>query len=157
MTVHIVAGRRTKEDGRARNVTTLSPSARRNPFENLPAALRIVPQRRRIVSDHVAGRDGINVDTLCRPFVGKGPRELGDSTLRCGISRNENASLKREQGSNVHDLAPPPLLQHLLTGELRQPEHSRKVHSNKLVPIALRELSRRRPPDHACIVHQDVN
>src|SRR5258708_2274850 len=81
MPVYVIASRRTKENRCSANVSRFSPPPRRNSLQNLPAARRIVPQRRRIVRRHVPRSNGVHIDSLTRPFVRHRPLQLRHSSL----------------------------------------------------------------------------
>src|SRR6266851_7786701 len=157
MPVYVIASRRTQENRRPANIPRLSPASRRNSLQNLPAARRIVPQRRRIVRRHVPRSNGVHIDSLTRPFVRQRSRQLRDPALRRRICRHQNSPLKRKYRRNIHDLPRPPLLQHPLRRELRKPEHRREVHGDYLVPILRRVFRRRSPPNNPRIVHQNID
>src|SRR5260370_956339 len=105
MAVDVITCRRTEKNRGAADVSRLAPTFGGNSLQDLPVARLVALQGRRVVREDVTRRDRVHVDPAFRPFVGQRLGELCDSTLRGSVRRNVNASLKRQQRSDVQDLA----------------------------------------------------
>src|SRR5258707_13503589 len=118
------------------------PTRRRNSIQNLAAANGSVSKSCGVVGDHVSWRDGVYVDSFGGPLIGQCFRQLRDSTLRRRVCWDENAALKGEQRSDVHDLAVVAFLEHVKPGQLRYLKHRRQIHRDQLIPESNRILAR---------------
>lgn len=53
----------------------------------------------------IYSRNAVHLDTMLAPLVTEGLCELSDCAFGCGVRRNSQTSLKREQRSKVDDLS----------------------------------------------------
>src|SRR5580658_2314617 len=83
----------------------LAPASGWDSLENLAVPDGIGLQSFSVRGRKVAGRDCVHLDVVSRPFIRESLRELCDSALRRGVSRNTNAALKAQKGSDVDDLS----------------------------------------------------
>jgi hypothetical protein len=81
---------------------------------------------------------------------------LGDSPFGRGVSRHTDAALKREQRRDVDDLTVT-AQQHLRARRPAQPEGTREIDGNHVIPIRVRILDRGRAADDSRIVHEDID
>ena len=81
--MHVVGCGRCEEDGRAGKVFRRTPTAGRYALQDGLVSIRVVAQRFRIVGADITRRDGIDVDALGGPLVGKRHGQLADAALRC--------------------------------------------------------------------------
>ena len=138
-------------------VFRLTPAASRNTAEDFSAALRVSPQRSRVISGHIAGSNRIDIDAMGREFVAHQPGQTHHGALSGSIGRNANAALEREQRGDVDDLASAPLFDHLFGCGLAQEEDRALVDLDDFVPVPLAEFQQRRAADDAGVVQEDIN
>src|SRR5579862_307055 len=90
--IDVIRCGRREEHGRTREIGRRAPPAGGNAFADLPRARVVGPQLRRVVRDHVAGRDRVDVDAAARPLVGERLGELRDAALRGRITGDGDAA-----------------------------------------------------------------
>src|SRR5580700_6095853 len=67
----IVAGGGTEKQRGSGNICRTAPTRRGNSLQDLPTTLRIVSKSLGVVGRHVAGRDGVDVDSFRGPLIGQ--------------------------------------------------------------------------------------
>ena len=92
----IVAGRGTEKQRGSGNICRTAPTRRWNSLQDLPTTLRIVSKSLGVVGRHVAGRDGVDVDSFRGPLIGQRFCEKSHATLGGSVGGNQNAALKRK-------------------------------------------------------------
>jgi len=79
------------------------------------------------------------------------------STLGGRIGRHKNPALEAEHRRRIDDFAAPPLFDHDSRCRLAEEKEGSKIDIHHIVPVFLRKLQQRCPPDNAGIVKKDVN
>src|SRR5579863_9518609 len=156
MAVDIITGSGAEEDRCSREIGGVTPAACGNALEDLAAAGRIIPQGGGVVCSHIAGGDGIDVDSLGGPLVRESPGQLDHAPFRRSICGNQNSALKGEHGGNVEDFSGSALLEHLTRGELGEAKYGGQIDRDDLIPIFVRILGGGRAPDNSSIVDEDI-
>src|ERR1035437_3667143 len=79
--VHVIACIRGKKDRSTSEIRRQAPAAHGNPGKNGSGARGVCPQSGGIVSGHIAGSDGVDVDALVAPFICQRLGQLRNRTL----------------------------------------------------------------------------
>src|SRR5260370_24730061 len=136
---HVVAGRRTEVKSRAGEILRLSPARGGDAFEDLPIASLVGLQGFRVGRSEVTGGDGIDLNTLRRPFVGERFCQLGNAAFAGGVGRHADTALEAEQRRDVNDLAAvhtdSSAWDHVATSKLRELKDARKMALNDQLPV----------------------
>src|ERR1043165_1665693 len=103
--VDVVTGTGGKKDSGAGERFVFAPAACWNSFEDLAVACFVGLQGGGIGSSHVTRSDRVDVDIVFGPLVRECFRELGHTAFRSCVCRDGDAALKRQQRSDVDDLA----------------------------------------------------
>ena len=74
--MNIVRGGTCKENDRAFQVIWRAPASCGNTIDNLLIALAVRAQLLGVVGRHIAGRDGVDINSLGRSFIGE---QAGDA------------------------------------------------------------------------------
>ncbi len=154
--MHVVRSGGGEEDDRALQIIGRAPAAGRDAREDVAAAHRIVAQGLGVVSGHVAGGDGVDVDTMRRELVREGAGEAEDAALRGGVGDDADASLKREHRGDVDDLPAALLLDEAPCEVAREGEDGAEIHFDDRVPIVVAGVDEIRAADDAGVVDEDV-
>ena len=88
------------------------------------------------VGADIAGRDGVDLDSMRRPFIGQRLGQLADAALAGRIARHGDAALKGEQGSDKDDFAAP-ARQHPLAEFAAKDKLRVEVDGDDFVPIGI--------------------
>src|SRR5690606_38614745 len=91
-TVHVVGSRCEQEDGDIAYILRPTPAAGRDARKDGGTSIGICAQRRGVVGFDIAGRDGVYVDVLGRPFVGQYARDAHDAMLGGRIGSDADAA-----------------------------------------------------------------
>src|SRR5450631_869756 len=156
VTLDIVAGLGGQQHGRAGKVGRQAPATYGNSVENCGGAHGVGTQSRRVVSGHVAGCDGVDVDALVGPLIRQGLGELSYGALGRGIAGDQDAALERKQRGGVDDFAVT-LREHLAAGVLAEEPYAVEVGVDYCLPELFRVLGGGSAADSARVVDQNVD
>ena len=130
--------------------------SRRYPVENGLVPRGIVAQRLGVVGLDISGGDRVDVDAPRTPFAGQQLGQTGHAAFAGGIGRDADAALKRQQRSDVDDLARS-ARHHLARNGLAQEKQRFQVHVHHRIPVVLGEIQRVGPTDDTGVVHQNID
>lgn len=101
---NVAAGTTGQEDNHTLEVLRFAPPAGGNTSHDTGVAIGIVDQRNIHVGINVAGSNGIDVDALGHPLVGKSFGQLADTTLGGRIGGDSDATLEGQERCDVDNI-----------------------------------------------------
>jgi len=154
--VDVITGWGTEEDRGSCEIGGVAPAAGGNAVEYCAVARGVVAQGGGVVRGHVAGGDGVHVDSLGGPFIRECPGQLDHASFRRGICGNQNSTLKGKHRGNVEDFSGSALLEHLTGGELGEAKDGGEIDGDDLVPIFWGIVGGGRAADDSSVVDEDI-
>lgn len=155
--VDVVGRRGRQEHHRSGQVVWQSPATCGNALQDGGVATRIGAQGGGIVGRHIAGGDGVYVDAVVGPLVGHQAGDAHDAALGCGVGRHTHATLERQHGGDVDDLAARALGDELACHGLAEEKDRFQIDAHHVVPVLFTETQRVVAADDARVVDQDVD
>ena len=104
-----------------------------------------------------AGRDGVDVDAVARPFHGQAAGERQDRGFRCGIGGHFAGSATKEVSEAMLMMRPQPVSRQRPVERLAGAEHAREIHVHDAIPVGFGDFRGRLPLDLAGGIQQHVD